>query len=85
MLTAKDRKLVRDNVVADRVTFRKDGTLYLRNDFFYTHGRSTAGEVAGWTKKLQALGFKVGCMDSGEKWQAWPRDSYWHATFTLTR
>jgi hypothetical protein len=58
---------------------RKTGRWEARLGFFYRHGRSAEGfaERVG-----TVLGAHV--VNHGERWAAWPADSYWWVDFEFT-
>lgn len=86
--TKEQKKLIRDNLHADKISFVGEGTqLQLRQGFFYRLGGSTEQCESKWLDALTKLGIKVYPLRNyeatAEHFNPWPRDSYWQVTFML--
>lgn len=82
MLTTQEKKTIRDMSIGDKVTFKKDGTIVFRLGFFYRHGNDcdkfANGVLCRLNKRFGEHAFKI--VEADERWNAWPKDSYWTAT-----
>lgn len=86
--TPAQKKLIRDNVSADKISFCKDSTqLEIRSGFFYKHERTTETTAAKFLKQLQDLKLNVAVVnnypETAEYFNTWPRSSYFQVTFEL--
>ena len=61
----------------DKVTVKKDGTVEVRDIFFYRHGRSVESTV----ERVKQVFPNAVILAAFEKWQTWPRESYWLVRF----
>lgn len=68
-LTAAQRKQVKERLIDNfHPTFHKDGTVTVRNSYFYSHAKGVANLEARTLNALQELGFTVNVQDSGNQW-----------------
>jgi hypothetical protein len=76
MLTAAQRKMIRENVSEDKITFKKDGTVEFKRGYFYHMGQTPDGVAARATASLAKIGLKAVTIDTRDEFRAWPRDSW---------
>ena len=85
MATKKKTKeamtILAGEVHADRMLSKRDGTFEMRFGFFYRHGK-TSEKMA--IRVLQYGGASVKIVNHSERWQAWPKDSYWSVFVKVT-
>lgn len=68
-----------------KVVSKKDGTFDIRESFYYKFGRTCKTHEEKITAELEALGILDQVTVSGryEKWQAWPKDSWFGVIVSL--
>lgn len=83
-MNKKAKKLLLENsdISVDKIVCHRDGSLSCRLYYFYTHGR-TAEKFAQKIKTfLTENGFNV-TVESEDRWNAWPKDSYFLAKISF--
>ena len=68
-------------VHADRMLTKRDGTFEMRFGFFYRHGKNSEKMALRVVRKA---GASVKIVEHFERWQAWPKDSYWVVIVKVT-
>jgi len=76
-------KTVRDKVSSDRITCHKDGTFTAKKFFFYTHGYDEDKFAERVTESLEKIGLKIYVLETAERWNNWPKDSWWEVKFKV--
>jgi len=64
-------------VTEDKITFHQDGTVTVKDSYFYRPKRS----VETWVQKVLSGLPDVKIVDSDDKWQDWPKMSYYFVRF----
>jgi hypothetical protein len=82
-MTKTFRNLVKGAVRADKVTFRKDGTVEFRRSYFYHHGATAEGFARRISLELTEAGFAPTLVEARDDWAAWPKTSYFVAAFQV--
>ena len=59
-----------------------DGTYTVKESFFYTYGKK-AVDVAANVKSALGPAFNVTVIEAVEKWNNWPKTSYWQVRFSV--
>ena len=73
-----------ENIVADSVSKRKDGTIVIRRGFFYRHGKDAEDFFLTVCKHLNKTDIKYSVKDWGEHWAAFKggasisKQSHWY-------
>lgn len=83
-MTKKEKDAIRNSLlcIADKVTFRKDGAIRVRRDFFYRHGYTSSKLMSDTCSIIAGLGYTIdpSChFDHEEHYNNWPIDSFWLA------
>jgi len=79
-MTKLFKNMVRGAVRADKVTFRKDGTVEFRRAYFYRMGATAEKFGERVSRELTEAGFHVSDLQTEDRWAAWPKTSYFVAT-----
>jgi hypothetical protein len=82
-ISKAQKDAIRDALMTDRITFSKDGTFKVKRTFFYSHGRTAESFADALVALLAKAGTKAGVVESVERWNSWPKDSFWLATLRL--
>ena len=67
----------------DKVVRHKDGTYSFKHGFFYRLGMTSEKWAEKVSKGLEKAGVTFELVDSTEDWNAWPKDSWFVATFKI--
>jgi len=60
----------------DKVTFRQNGEIVVKEGYFYHHGR-TAEKFAEFAKEeIKKVVPNIEIKECNDEWRAWPKDSY---------
>lgn len=79
MFTAKEKKMIRENVVADKIIFKADGTVKFKHGYFYRfyrHGRTPEKHAEIDIAAMKKIGFDMIVHETRDEFRAWPANSY---------
>lgn len=85
------KKLIKENVSHDAITFHKDGTFTVKHSYFYRHGMTTRTIAEKAMAQMDAIGIHATEVDSGDHFHAFvggaksgsAQDSYMWVKFTV--
>lgn len=84
MMDKHVKKLIREtNAAADKVTFKRDGTIVFRRGYFYAHGYNAEKFAKRVKADLAEHGIKAEIVGFRNHWAPWPRETYWEVTMRV--
>ena len=80
------KKELEEVVMADSVGYsKKEGRFIFKMGFFYKHGESASSFAEKCTKQLNEAGFVALNTSAVERWNAWPKDSWFEFRAEVSR
>ena len=76
-MTKEQKQLIAEEF--ENATFHKDGTVSVKQSFFYTHGFTSSKFAQKVLNKFPNANILL----SEEHWNNWPKTSYWLVKFKL--
>ena len=73
------REILDMELMSEKVTNKKDGTIEVRHSYFYRFGSTPDGMA----RKLERLMPFAVAVESGDEWAAWPKTSYFMVKLAL--
>ncbi len=79
----KIRKVLLENMSADKIVAKADGSLEFYHSYFYRHGNTAEKWETAVVKKVSEMGYNVEYSESEDRYASWPKDSYFVARIVL--
>lgn len=82
-ITSKQKQAIRENIICDRIMFKKDGTVEFRRSYFYRSGMDADKFANIICNQIEKMGFVARGVEAHDKWAAWPKTSYFVVTCVI--
>jgi hypothetical protein len=79
-MTTKQIKEILLGKGIDRVIAKKDGSFEARRGYFYRHGQT----AAGLAELVKSAIPNAQILESNDRWNTWPHDSYFQVIFRIS-
>ena len=75
------KKIIKENVSADKIIFQRNGNIKAKRFYFYTFGNTAEKFADKIRNSLRECGIEIEIVDKSDNWNAWPKNSWFEVIF----